>query len=256
MLDATQIFDASLLFSLLIALTGGLISFLSPCVLPIVPPYLAYMGGISMSEMSGDDRGEQTHGRGKVLIASVFFVMGLSVVFLMIGLAASFAGRFLIQNQDLFTTVAGIVIMVMGAHFIGVFRIKLLDREARIDAGDQGGSAFGAFVLGLAFAFGWSPCLGPILGAISSLAMMEGSATRSMLLLGVYAFGLGIPFILVAAFFPRLQGLMSWMKRHMSQIEATMGLLLWTVGLMMATGKFTEFALWINEQFPALQAFG
>ncbi|WP_039019719.1 cytochrome c biogenesis CcdA family protein [Halocynthiibacter namhaensis] len=255
MLDATQIFDASLLISLFIALAGGLISFLSPCVLPIVPPYLAYMSGISMTEMSGEDN-VKTNGRAKVLIAAVFFVMGLSVVFLMIGLAASFAGRFLIQNQDLFTTIAGVVIMIMGAHFVGVYRIKFMDREARLDAGDQGGSALGAFVLGLAFAFGWSPCLGPILGAISSLAMMEGSAARSMLLLGFYALGLGIPFILVAAFFPRLKGLMSWMKRHMGRIEATMGLLLWTVGLMMATGQFTEFALWINEKFPVLQAFG
>lgn len=255
MLDATHIFDASLLVSLFIAMAGGLISFLSPCVLPIVPPYLAYMSGISMTEMSGDETG-QAKGRGKVLLAAVFFVMGLSVVFLMMGLAASFAGRFLIQNQTLFMTIAGIVIMIMGAHFVGVFRIKFMDREARIDAGDQGGSAFGAFILGLAFAFGWSPCLGPILGAISTMAMMEGDATRSVLLFVFYAMGLGIPFLLVAAFFPRLKGLMNWMKRHMGRIEATMGLLLWTVGLMMATGQFTEFALWINEKFPVLQAFG
>mgnify|MGYP000371470110 CR=1 FL=1 len=256
MLDATQIFDASLLVSLIIALAGGLISFLSPCVLPIVPPYLAYMSGISMTEMSGDEGEGQGRGRRKVLLAALFFVMGLSVVFLMMGLAASVAGRFLIQNQDMFTTIAGVVIMIMGAHFVGVYRIKFMDREARLDAGDQGGSAFGAFVLGLAFAFGWSPCLGPILGAISSLAMMEGAASRSMLLMGFYALGLGIPFLLVAAFFPRLKGLMNWMKRHMGRIEATMGLLLWTVGLMMATGQFTEFALWINEKFPVLQAFG
>lgn len=253
MLEATQIFDSSLLFAFTIALTGGVISFLSPCVLPIVPPYLAYMSGISMSEMSGDKPG---NGRSRIMIAALFFVLGLSVVFLLVGFAASFAGRLFIANQDTFVVIAGIVIMAMGAHFVGVYRIGFMDREARIDTGDQGGSAFGAFVLGLAFAFGWSPCLGPVLGAISSLAMMEASSSRAMLLLLAYAAGLGIPFLLVAAFFPRLKGLMSWMKRHMRRIEALMGLLLWTVGLMMATGQFTEFALWLNEQFPALQAFG
>jgi len=251
MLDIAPIFDASLLPAMLVALLGGLISFLSPCVLPIVPPYLAYMSGVSMGDMTGESRN-----RRAIMVAALFFVLGLSVVFLLVGMAASFAGRFFIANQDVFIISAGVVIMAFGAHFVGVYRIKFLDRDMRMDAGDRGGSAFGAFVLGLAFAFGWSPCLGPILGAISSLAMVEASISRGMILLGVYAMGLGIPFLLVAAFLPRLTGLMGWMKTHMQGIERTMGLLLWTVGLMMATGQFTEFALWLNEYFPALQTFG
>jgi cytochrome c-type biogenesis protein len=126
----------------------------------------------------------------------------------------------------------------------------------RMDAGDRGGTMFGAYVLGLAFAFGWTPCIGPILGAILSLAASEADVVRGTTLLAAYALGLGIPFLLVAAFFPGMTGLMTWMKRHMERIERIMGLLLWTVGLLMLTGKFTDFSWWLNEQFPVLQQFG
>ena len=146
--------------------------------------------------------------------------------------------------------------MIFGAHFVGVFRIGFIDRELRMDTGDRGGSAFGAYVLGLAFAFGWTPCIGPILGAILSIAASEADVARGTTLLAAYAAGLGIPFLLVAAFFPSMTGLMAWMRRHMERIERVMGLLLWTVGLLMLTGVFTDFAWWLNEQFPVLQTFG
>jgi cytochrome c-type biogenesis protein len=246
-----DIFDASLLPALLIAASAGVLSFLSPCVLPIVPPYLAYMGGISVSEMEGE-----AAARRRVVTSALFFVLGLSTVFLFLGFTASAFGRFFLSNQDWFITAAGLVIMIFGAHFIGIYRIGFLDREVRMDAGDRGGSAFGAYVLGLAFAFGWTPCIGPILGSILSIAASEADVARGTMLLAAYALGLGLPFLLVAAFFPRLTGLMSWMKHHMERIEKVMGLLLWTVGLLMLTGKFTDFAWWLNEQFPALQAFG
>jgi cytochrome c-type biogenesis protein len=246
-----DIFDASLLPAMLIAAAAGVLSFLSPCVLPIVPPYLAYMGGITVSEME-----QERDARRRVVMSALFFVLGLSTVFLFLGFTASAFGRFFLSNQDWFIIAAGLVIMVFGAHFIGVYRIGFLDREMRMDAGDRGGSAFGAYVLGLAFAFGWTPCIGPILGSILSLAASEADVARGTTLLAAYALGLGIPFLLVAAFFPRLTGLMSWMKRHMERIEKIMGLLLWTVGLLMLTGKFTDFSWWLNEQFPALQAFG
>lgn len=125
-----------------------------------------------------------------------------------------------------------------------------------MDGGDRGGSAFGAFVLGLAFAFGWTPCLGPILGTILALAADTASPGKGVILLAAYAIGLGLPFIAVAAFFPRLKGVMMWMKRHMEQIERVMGLLLWTVGLMMITGQFTKFSFWLLENFPILATFG
>jgi cytochrome c-type biogenesis protein len=246
-----DLFDLTLLPALTVALLAGVLSFLSPCVLPIVPPYLAYMGGISMSQMEGE-----AAARRRVVLSALFFVMGLSTVFLFLGFTASAFGRFFLMNQEWFVTIAGVVIMVFGAHFLGVFRIGFMDREMRMDAGDRGGSAFGAYLLGLAFAFGWTPCIGPILGAILSIAANEADVVRGTTLLAAYAAGLGIPFLLVAAFFPRLKGVMGWMKRHMARIEVIMGLMLWTVGLLMLTGKFTDFAWWLNERFPVLQTFG
>lgn len=247
-----DIIDASLLPALAVALAAGLLSFLSPCVLPIVPPYLAYMGGITVTEMQTSTSGA----RRRTLGSAAFFVLGLSTVFLFLGFTASAFGRFFLSNQEWFVTLAGLVIMVFGAHFIGVFRIGFMDREMRMDAGDRGGSMLGAYILGLAFAFGWTPCIGPVLGTILYLAASEADVVRGTTLLAAYAFGLGIPFLLVAAFFPRLTGLMGWMKRHMDRIERIMGLLLWTVGLLMLTGKFTDFSWWLLEQFPALQTFG
>ncbi len=251
MLDTALIFDAALLPAMLIAMLAGILSFLSPCVLPVVPPYLAYMGGVSVSDME-----ETGQARKRVFVSAVFFVLGLSTIFLLLGLAFSTMGRMLLQVQDWFVIFAGGLIMILGAHFVGVFRIGFLDRELRVDAGDKGGSAFGAYLLGLAFAFGWTPCLGPILGAILSLAASEGDVSRGTVLLAVYALGLGIPFLLVAAFFPRLKGVMGWMKRHMDRIEKVSGLLLWTVGLMMMTGQFAAFSYWLLERFPALALIG
>ena len=161
-----------------------------------------------------------------------------------------------LQYQTVFNTVAGLLVMGFGLHFLGIIRLGFLNREARMDAGDRGGSAFGAYILGLAFAFGWTPCIGPQLGAILSLAASEGSVARGTTLLGVYAIGLGVPFLLVAAFLPRLTGVMGWMKRHMVQIERVMGLLLWTIGLLMLMGGFSAFAFWLLEVFPALALLG
>ena len=246
-----EIIDASLLPAMIVALLAGVISFLSPCVLPIVPPYLAYMSGVTLNELATS--GEQ---RARATVPALFFVLGLSTVFLFLGFAASAIGTAFLQYQGYFNTVAGILVMAFGAHFIGIYRIGFLDREARMDAGDRGGSAFGAYILGLAFAFGWTPCIGPQLGAILSLAASEGSVPRGTFLLAIYAIGLGVPFLLVAAFLPRLTGFMGWMKRHMEQIERCMGLLLWTIGLLMLTGGFSAFSFWLLEMFPALATIG
>lgn len=246
-----DLIDASLLPAIFIALTAGVISFLSPCVLPIVPPYLAYMGGVSLSDMSSERAA-----RRSATIAALFFVLGLSTVFLILGFTASAFGAFFLQNQVLFAQLSGVVIIFFGLHFIGVFRIPFLDQEARLDAGDKGGSSFGAYVLGLAFAFGWTPCIGPQLGAILSLAASEGSVSRGTLLLGIYALGLGIPFLLAAMFITRAMGLMNRIKRHMKLIERVMGTLLIVVGLAMVTGAFSWFAFWLLETFPALATLG
>ena len=251
MFENLSLLDASLLPAMAIALLAGLLSFLSPCVLPIVPPYLAYMGGVSVTELD-----QTATARRRVMLAALMFVLGLSTVFLLLGMAFSTLGRALLQWQGWFVPIAGIVVMIFGAHFIGIFRLRFLDREARVATGDNGGSAFGAYILGLAFAFGWTPCLGPILGTILGLAASEGDVARGTVLLAVYALGLGLPFLAVAAFFPRLKGPMAWMKRHMERIERTSGLLLWTVGLMMLTGQFSAFSFWLLERFPALGALG
>lgn len=244
-----DLIDAGLLPAMIVALAAGFLSFLSPCVLPVVPPYLAYMSGVSLGDLT-------TTRRKSALLPSIFFVLGLSTVFLLLGFTASVIGSVFLEFQETFNTIAGVIVMIFGAHFIGVYRIAFLDREARLDAGDRGGSAFGAYVLGLAFAFGWTPCIGPQLGAILSLAASEASIAKGTLLLAIYAMGLGIPFVLVAAFLGRLTGTLNWMKRHMEQIERVMGLLLWTIGLMMLTGGFSAFSYWLLDNFPILANLG
>jgi cytochrome c-type biogenesis protein len=243
-----DLIDATLLPAMLVALVSGLLSFLSPCVLPIVPPYLAFMSGISARDLRTGSR--------KSLFSAVFFVLGLSTVFLILGAAVSALGSFFLSNAQVFNTAAGLVIMVFGLHFLGILRLEFLMHEARLDAGDQGGSAFGAYVLGLAFAFGWTPCIGPQLGAILTLAAQEASVGRGMALLGVYAIGLGLPFLALAAFFTRLAPLVDFLKRHAGVTERIMGLLLWTIGLLMLTGGFSAMSFWLLETFPSLATLG
>ncbi|WP_424926839.1 cytochrome c biogenesis CcdA family protein [Amaricoccus tamworthensis] len=246
-----DIWDASLLPALFVALTAGVLSFLSPCVLPIVPPYLAFVAGSSMEDMTSKKRAG-----GRVIMTAGFFVLGLSTVFLLLGLAASAFGRLLLAYQREMAMVAGVVILVFGLHFLGVFRIGLLAREARIESGAKGGTVLGAYVLGLAFAFGWTPCIGPVLGAILSLAAQEGSVERGMLLMGFYAIGLGVPFLLTALFLGQAVGLMNGLKKHMGRIEKVMGVLLVIVGVMMLTGAFSSLSFWLLETFPALGLIG
>ncbi|MCE0506743.1 MULTISPECIES: cytochrome c biogenesis CcdA family protein [unclassified Roseivivax] len=247
-----EIIDAGLMPAMFVALLAGGLSFLSPCVLPIVPPYLAFMSGVSISEMQ-EGAGAA---RRKAGLAALFFVLGLSTVFILLGFTASWLGTLFLQNQVLLARISGVVVIVFGLHFLGVFRIPFLDREARFEVGERGGSAFGAYILGLAFAFGWTPCIGPQLGAILSLAASEADASRGAALLGVYAAGLGIPFLLAALFLTRAMGLMNRMKRHMTLIERIMGGLLVAVGLALVTGAFTAFSFWLLETFPALALLG
>ncbi|MBK5946775.1 cytochrome C biogenesis protein [Rhodobacter veldkampii DSM 11550] len=243
-----DLIDAAFLPAAAVALLAGLLSFLSPCVLPIVPPYLAYMGGVSMGDLRS--------GRRSAVLPALFFVLGLSTVFLLLGAAASSFGRFFLTNQDLFAQIAGVVVIGLGLHFLGLYRIPILDREARIEAGDRGGSALGAYVLGLAFAFGWTPCIGPQLGMILSIAATGGEVGRGIALLAVYALGLGLPFLLAAVFIQRAMGVMTRLKRHMRLIERAMGALLVLVGLALLTGAFSALSFWLLETFPGLAVLG
>ncbi len=245
-----DIIDATLIPAMTLAFLAGVISFLSPCVLPIVPPYLAYMSGISLSEATDNNKAVS------IFLPAVFFVLGLSTVFLILGFTASALGTVFLSYQDTLITISGILVMGFGLHFLGILRIGFLEREARFEASSQNGSAFGAYVLGLAFAFGWTPCIGPQLASILTLAASEGSVARGTTLLGVYALGLGMPFLLVALFLSRLSAILTWLKRHMQIIERLMGLLLWTIGLMMLTGGFADFSFWILDTFPSLANLG
>lgn len=246
-----DIIDAGLVPAMIVALVAGTVSFLSPCVLPIVPPYLAYIGGVTLGEMQ-----DQAAARRKVALSALFFVMGLSTVFLFLGFTASALGTLFLQNQEILARISGLVVIVFGLHFLRVLRIPILDREARIDTGGAGGSPFGAYVLGLAFAFGWTPCIGPQLGAILSLAASEASVARGTLLLGVYAAGLGVPFLLAALFLNRSMRVMNVLKRHMGLIEKIMGALLIVVGVALVSGAFSTFSWWLLEAFPSLATLG
>lgn len=242
-----DILDAGLALASLLAFAGGLLSFLSPCVLPVVPPYLAYMGGISMGEMTS-----AAAARRRVILPALFFVLGLSTIFLLLGFAASAFGRFFLSNLEIFNRIAGGVVIIFGLHFLGLFRIRILDREARLDAGDQGGSALGAYVLGLAFAFGWTPCNGPILSGILTMAMQGNDMGRTLYLMAVYAAGLGLPFLLSAIFISGAMKLMTRIKPHLRKVEIAMGLLLLIVGVTLFTGTFSVFSGWLLDGLEAL----
>lgn len=244
-----DVLEASLGLSLLLALGAGILSFLSPCVLPIVPPYLAYMAGTTLEQATTDrDR--------RVVSMALFFVMGLSTVFLLMGAAATAFGRLFLQYQYELAVISGIVIIFFGLHFLGILRIPLLYREARIDAGERSGSMAGAYVLGLAFAFGWTPCIGPMLGAILSLVAQNGSAQRGALMMLFYAAGLGVPFLLAAVFLKHFLAAASGLRRHLLLVERAMGGLLILVGLMLVTGIFSDLSFWLLETLPFLQNIG
>ena len=176
-----ELIDATLAPAMFVALLSGILSFLSPCILPIVPPYLAYISGISLQDMS------TTGAKGRSPIgAALFFVMGLSTVFLLLGFTASVFGRFFLSHAESFNLISGMVVMVFGLHFLGILRLGFIERDLRLEGGDHGGSLMGAYLLGLAFAFGWTPCIGPQLGTILTLAASEHSLARGTILLGVY----------------------------------------------------------------------
>ena len=232
-----------------VALAAGMLSFLSPCVLPIVPPYLAYIGGVSVNSLGAQGS------RMRVLSSAMLFVLGLSVVYLLLGLAANAAGRAFLANLPAFNRIAGLIIIAFGLHFLGVLRIPLLAREWRFQAGRVGG-ALGPFILGLGFAFGWAPCIGPQLGAILALAASAESAGRGAMLLATYAFGLGIPFIIAAIFVQRSLKFFNAVRGRMRHVEIAIGCLLCGIGLMMLTGSFERLSFWILEKAPFLGLIG
>lgn len=238
------------------AFLGGIISFLSPCVLPLAPPYLAYLGGTSLDQISGA-RDEIDHAaKRRVFTSACFFVGGLATVFVLLGMGASVVGQTLLQNKTILGQIAGAVIIAMGLHFLHVLRIPMLNREARFDGPGQAGGYGTSYVIGLAFAFGWTPCIGPILAAILTLAAQEATLAAGTALLAVYALGLGVPFLLAAFFIGPFLRWAHRFRRHMGLVERAMGGLLVVVGVMMVTGTFERMAFWLLETFPVLGTIG
>ncbi|MBD8875597.1 cytochrome c biogenesis protein CcdA [Roseibium polysiphoniae] len=236
------------------AFLAGLLSFVSPCVLPIVPPYLCYLAGVSVAELKGETATAATSRR--IVLSSVAFVLGFSVVFVALGATASVIGQSIARYFDTLSIIAGIIIIIMGLHFLGLFRISLLFREARVQVERKPPGLLGAFVMGLAFAFGWTPCVGPVLAAILFMAGSTGSTGQGGLLLAAYALGIGIPFILAAAFASRFLGWASRFRKHMGTVEKVMGGFLVLTGLLFVTGQMSTIAFWLLEAFPVFSQIG
>jgi cytochrome c-type biogenesis protein len=232
-------------------LIAGLLSFLSPCVLPLVPPYLAYMAGTTVSAMGGSEQ----RFNPRVLAASCLFVLGFATVFVLLGAGASSLGGVLRRHSELLATIAGLAIIVMGLHFLGVFRIGLFYREARFQV-EKPASLAGAYLMGLAFAFGWTPCIGPVLGSVMAVAGAQATVAQGMGLLAVYSLGLGIPFLLAALFMGPFTRTMGRLKSRMGLIEKVMGVLLVLTGLAFLTGGIATASYWLLETFPALGRLG
>lgn len=234
------------------AVLAGLLSFLSPCVLPLVPPYLTFIAGTTIEELANE--GER-RARRDVAIAAVLFVLGFSTVFVALGATASVFGQFIRQYIQYLSIGAGLVIIAMGLHFLGVWRIAFLYREARVQVEKPVG-LWGSYVMGLAFAFGWTPCIGPILAAILALASTEDTVSRGALLLAAYSAGLGIPFLLAAFAIEPFMGFLTRFKRHFALVEKVVGVLLVLTGIAFLTGWLQSFSFWLLEMFPALGKLG
>ncbi len=253
------------------AFTAGVISFISPCVLPLVPPYLAYIAGVNMQELTRQAtpsaNGTTTLGAGgsgaagsviswRVAFIALVFVAGFSTVFVAMGASASAIGQLLREYMDILSKVAGVIIIIMGLHFLGVFRLPFLLREYRLNVNAKPATLLGAYVMGLAFALGWTPCIGPVLAAILAMAAQEESVAQGAALLSVYSAGLGIPFLLAAALLGPFMGAMKRFRRYMGVVEKVMGGFLVLTGIMFLTGTIQRLSVWLLETFPALANVG
>ena len=235
--------------SLLGAAFAGLLSFFTPCILPMVPFYLSYMGGLSMNELQGD--GEISPGaQRRLLISAVFFALGVTSVFMMLGMGATMMGQMFGQYLEPLSYVAAAILVVFGLHFLGVIRVPLLYREARMESKAEPTTIAGAYLMGLAFGFGWTPCVGPALASILMIASGMGDVWRGALLLFFYGAGMTAPFI-VAAFFAK--PFLAWVRKHRAAfawVEKAMGVMLIVFAILIVTGGVKYIAEAMLEWFP------
>ncbi len=243
------------MFSILTAFFGGLLSFLSPCVLPLVPPYLCFITGATLDDLTD----EEAIPRRRTMFAAVAFVLGFSTVFVLLGATASTLGQYIRQDPDYLrylTWAAGAVIILMGLHFLGVFRLAFIHREKRYYRETSPAGLIGAYAVGLAFAFGWTPCIGPVLATILAVAASEDSVGQGAFLLAIYSLGLGVPFLLAAFAVERFLEFVKRFARHLNLVEKAMGVLLVLAGLAFLTGLHQDFAYWLLETFPIFKRIG
>ena len=250
--------------SIFAALFAGVISFLSPCVLPLVPPYLVFLAGSSLERLADAEPAPQASLRSlrklgcvrrETIIAAVLFVAGFSTVFVALGAGASAIGAVMRYYSNELGIVAGVVIIVMGLHFLGLTPIELLHRQKRVDVQKPIG-LWGAYVMGLCFAFGWTPCIGPILAAILAVAGSQATVAKGAGLLAVYSLGLGLPFIIAAFAVEPFAAFLVRFRAHLAHMEKVMGGLLVLTGLAFLFGVFTQLNSWLIETFPVLQSIG
>ena len=235
------------------ALIAGMLSFLSPCVLPLVPPYLVYLTGTSLERFA--DAEPEPRVRRETIIAAFLFVLGFSTVFVSLGAGASAVGGVLRAYSGELAIAAGIVIVVMGLHFLGLAPISLLMRQKRLEVAKPVG-LWGAYLMGLAFAFGWTPCIGPILAAILAVAASEETVAKGAGMLAVYSLGLGIPFIAAALAVEPFAAFLARFRAHLGLVEKAMGGLLVLTGIAFLTGAVTQMSFWLMEAFPVLGKIG
>jgi cytochrome c-type biogenesis protein len=235
--------------SILAAFAAGVVSFLSPCVLPLIPAYISFITGYTTSELAESGRSTRA-----VLIPSLLFVAGFSVIFIGLGASASVLGGFLLEYRALLVRIAGVVVFVFGFFMLGIIKVPWLYGEARFEMGKtrRYGQA-AAFVMGMAFAFGWTPCVGPILGSILVVAGGTGSVLQGILLLAAYSLGLGLPFIIVALAFGKLSTTLSWLNKHSLTINRVAGVLLMIVGVLIFTGQMGILGSWLNRVLPTFE---
>lgn len=234
------------------AAAAGLLSFLSPCVLPLVPPYLTYLAGVSMEDLEIETR---SAARRDILLSSILFVLGFTSVFVALGATASAFGGVIRANLHILSWAAGAIIILMGLHFIGILKVGLLYREKRAEITKPMG-LFGSYVMGLAFAFGWTPCIGPILAAILAVAGTQETVTLGAALLATYSLGLGLPFIGAGLALGRFLAFVARFRRHFGKVEKIVGVLLIFTGVAFLTGGVQEMSYWLLEMFPGLAKLG
>ena len=234
------------------AVGAGVLSFLSPCVLPLVPFYLVFISGVSLDDLK---RGEA--GANKSAIpAAIAFVLGFTTVFVALGASASYIGQVVRDELPLLAKIAGVFIILMGLNFLGVFKLGFLSQEKRYHQEAKPVGLFGAYAIGLAFAFGWTPCIGPVLAAILSLAAVSESVSKGAVLLAVYSLGLGIPFLIAAAAINSFLGFFVSFRQKLGMVEKLMGGILVAAVLLFLTGGMQSISYWLLEHAPALQNIG